>query len=204
MVLDVANAAPLPEAKPNDVGFSQQVLARLDDFFVREMAAKRVSGAVVAIARDDKLVHYKGRRATKFARKLTHDSPTRAPCPIAIGIGLDRMRFAADPASHMDAIERHPRWRGSEQIPTSCPCRKPNGWRLTENRTMLICNERSFQAHCLGGCRSVSVASSDRGRDLDVAAADNCSATNHPQETILRCHRPIGVRWSLSPLPSRS
>ncbi len=109
MVLDVAKAAPLPEAKPNDVGFSQQVLARLDDFFVREMAAKRVSGAVVAIARDDKLVHYKGRRATKFARKLTHDSPTRAPCPIAIGIGLDRMRFAADPASHMDAIERHPR-----------------------------------------------------------------------------------------------
>lgn len=38
----------------------QRVLARLDDFFAREMAAKRVSGAVVAIARDDKLVHYKG------------------------------------------------------------------------------------------------------------------------------------------------
>jgi hypothetical protein len=37
MVLDVAKAAPLPEAKPNDVGFSQQVLARLDDFFAREM-----------------------------------------------------------------------------------------------------------------------------------------------------------------------
>jgi CubicO group peptidase (beta-lactamase class C family) len=55
MVLDVAKAAPLPEAKPNDVGFSQQVLARLDDFFAREMAAKRVSGAVVAIARDDPL-----------------------------------------------------------------------------------------------------------------------------------------------------
>ena len=28
-----ANAAPLPEAKPDDVGFSQQGLARLDDFF---------------------------------------------------------------------------------------------------------------------------------------------------------------------------
>src|SRR5258706_15155872 len=42
MVLDVAKAAPLPEAKPNDVGFSQQVLARLDDFFAREMAAKNV------------------------------------------------------------------------------------------------------------------------------------------------------------------
>ena len=35
---------------------------------------------------------------------------------------------------------------------------------------MLICNEISFQAHCLGGCRSVSVAGSARGRDFDVAA----------------------------------
>ena len=54
-----ANAAPLPEAKPDDVGFSQQGLARLDDFFAREISAKRVPGAVVAIARDGKLVHYK-------------------------------------------------------------------------------------------------------------------------------------------------
>jgi CubicO group peptidase (beta-lactamase class C family) len=54
-----ATAAPLPEAKPDDVGFSQAGLARMDDFFAREIAAKRVPGAVVAIARDGKLVHYK-------------------------------------------------------------------------------------------------------------------------------------------------
>ena len=84
------------------------------------------------------------------------------------------------------------------------PRRKPIDWRLTENRAMLLCNERSFQAHCLAGCRSVSVAGSARGRDFNVAATDRCSATNRPQETNLRCHRPIGVRWSLSPLPSRS
>ena len=54
-----ARAAPLPEANPDDVGFSKQGLARLDDFFAREIAAKRVPGAVVAIARDGKLVHYK-------------------------------------------------------------------------------------------------------------------------------------------------
>lgn len=52
-------AAPLPEAKPDEVGFSQQGLARLDDFFAREITAKRVPGAVVAIARDGKLAHYK-------------------------------------------------------------------------------------------------------------------------------------------------
>ncbi|WGR93968.1 beta-lactamase family protein [Bradyrhizobium sp. ISRA443] len=53
------HAAPLPEAKPDQVGFSKEGLARLDDFFAREIAAKRVPGAVVAIARDGKLVHYK-------------------------------------------------------------------------------------------------------------------------------------------------
>src|ERR1700760_1491501 len=56
---NAAIAAPLPEAKPDEVGFSQQGLSRLDDFFAREIAAKRVPGAVVAIARDGKLVLYK-------------------------------------------------------------------------------------------------------------------------------------------------
>jgi len=70
-----------------------------------------------------------------------------------------------------------------------------------ENRAMLICNERSCQAHCVGGCRSVSVAGSDRGRDLNVAAADHCSATNRPQEAILRCHRPSRPRGGRPPVP---
>lgn len=57
--LTAATAAPLPEARPDEVGFSQTGLSRLDDFFAREILAKRVPGAVVAIARDGKLVHYK-------------------------------------------------------------------------------------------------------------------------------------------------
>src|SRR5436853_7657153 len=59
IALNAANAAPLPEAKPDEAGFSQTGLARLDDFFAREILAKRVPGAVVAIARDGKLVQYK-------------------------------------------------------------------------------------------------------------------------------------------------
>ncbi|MCA6125784.1 beta-lactamase family protein [Bradyrhizobium sp. WSM 1704] len=59
IAISTAHATPLPEAKPDQVGFSQKGLARLDDFFAREIAAKRVPGAVVAIARDGKLVHYK-------------------------------------------------------------------------------------------------------------------------------------------------
>ena len=59
ITFSAANAAPLPEARPDDAGFSQAGLKRLEDFFAREIAAKRVPGAVVAIARDGKLVHYK-------------------------------------------------------------------------------------------------------------------------------------------------
>src|SRR5258708_597754 len=103
---------------------------------------------------------------------------------------------AADPQQIIAELER--------KLDERCPCRKPIDWRLIENRAMLLCNERSFQAHCLGGCRSVSVAGSARGRDFNVAATDHCSATNRPQETNLRCHQPFGVLWSLSPLPSRS
>lgn len=56
---NLAHAASLPEAKPAEVGFSQAGLARLDDFLAREISAKRVPGAVIAIARDGKLVHHK-------------------------------------------------------------------------------------------------------------------------------------------------
>ena len=46
---NAVHAASLPEAKPEELGFSQQGLARLDDFVAREIAAKRVPGAVIAI-----------------------------------------------------------------------------------------------------------------------------------------------------------
>jgi len=54
-----AHAQPLPPATPAAAGFSTEGLERLDRFFAREIDAKRVPGAVVAIARDGKLVHYK-------------------------------------------------------------------------------------------------------------------------------------------------
>ena len=54
-----ASAQPLAQASPDKVGFSAEGLARIDKFFEREIAAERVPGAVVAIARDGQLVHYK-------------------------------------------------------------------------------------------------------------------------------------------------
>ena len=52
-------ATPLPVVAPEKVGFSKEGLHRIDQFFAREIAADRVPGAVIAIARDGKLVHYK-------------------------------------------------------------------------------------------------------------------------------------------------
>jgi CubicO group peptidase (beta-lactamase class C family) len=54
-----ALAQPLPPAAPGTSGFSAEGLARIDSFWQREIAARRIPGAVVAIARDGKLVHYK-------------------------------------------------------------------------------------------------------------------------------------------------
>src|ERR1700730_4596495 len=48
IALTAASAAPLPEAGPDDAGFSQRGLSRIDDFFAREIAAKRVPAAVGA------------------------------------------------------------------------------------------------------------------------------------------------------------
>jgi hypothetical protein len=41
----------------------------------------------------------------------------------------------------------------------ACPCRKPcPAWQSIENRTMIVCNEGSLQAHWLDGCGSDPVA----------------------------------------------
>src|ERR1700730_16595931 len=69
---------------------------------------------------------------------------------------------------------------------------------------MLSRDERSCQAHCLDGRRSVSVAGSARGGNSDVAAADKRSAANRSQETNLQLHRPLDFRLPLSASPWRS
>ena len=59
LVCATAAAQPLPTAAPERAGFSKEGLARIDRFFEREIAANRVPGAVVAVARDGRLVHYR-------------------------------------------------------------------------------------------------------------------------------------------------
>ena len=54
-----ALAQPLPAAGPESVGFSSQRLRNIDAFFSDEIERKRVPGAVVAIARNGKLVYFK-------------------------------------------------------------------------------------------------------------------------------------------------
>lgn len=54
-----AQAQPLPTAAPDSVGFSAERLKNIDAFFASEIERKRVPGAVVAIARQGKLVYFK-------------------------------------------------------------------------------------------------------------------------------------------------
>ena len=50
---------PLPRAAPAKAGFSAAGLQRIDRFYADEIARDRIPGAVVAIAREGKLVYYK-------------------------------------------------------------------------------------------------------------------------------------------------
>lgn len=52
-------AQPLPVASPESVGMSTERLRNIDRFLEDEMARQRVPGAVVAIARQGKLVYFK-------------------------------------------------------------------------------------------------------------------------------------------------
>ncbi len=61
---------PLRPILPERAGFSRSGLARVDEFFAREIADDRVPGAVVAIARDGRLVYYK---AHGFLQKATNE-----------------------------------------------------------------------------------------------------------------------------------
>jgi CubicO group peptidase (beta-lactamase class C family) len=54
-----ADRSPLPEATPESAGFSTPALGRIDAFFAREVEQNRIPGAVVAIARNGKLVYFK-------------------------------------------------------------------------------------------------------------------------------------------------
>jgi len=56
----IAGAAdPLPRITPAKAGFSAAALERIDRFYADEIARDRIPGAIVAIARDGKLVYYK-------------------------------------------------------------------------------------------------------------------------------------------------
>lgn len=52
-------ADPLPRSAPATAGFSAAALERIDRFYADEIAKDRIPGAVVAIAREGKLVYYK-------------------------------------------------------------------------------------------------------------------------------------------------
>lgn len=54
-----AQTTPLPMTTAKEAGFSDAGLARIDTFFEREIAQNRVPGAVVAVAREGKLVYFK-------------------------------------------------------------------------------------------------------------------------------------------------
>lgn len=59
LALPAMAADPLPRIDPAQAGFSATALQRIDRFFADEISRDRIPGAVVAVARNGKLVYYK-------------------------------------------------------------------------------------------------------------------------------------------------
>jgi CubicO group peptidase (beta-lactamase class C family) len=57
--LNALSAQSLPQGSAQQAGFSSEGLGNIDAFFDREIKANRVPGAVIAIARDGKLIYQK-------------------------------------------------------------------------------------------------------------------------------------------------
>lgn len=95
-------ADPLPRAKAEAAGFSADGLARMDRFFAREIEQKRVPGAVVAIARGGKLVHFKAYGV--------QDPAKGEPMPLDAVFGLASMTkiMASVAALHLNEQGRLP------------------------------------------------------------------------------------------------
>ena len=65
----------LPRATPEEVGFSSERLTRIDDFMERHLAANRMAGAVVLIARRGKVAYFEafGKQDLKAGKPMAKD-----------------------------------------------------------------------------------------------------------------------------------
>lgn len=86
-----ARSQALPTAAPESVGFSSTRLQRIDAFFASEIERKRVPGAVVAIARQGKLVYFKAfgqadpTRGTPMATDTIFQLASMTKIQVAVG-----------------------------------------------------------------------------------------------------------------------
>ena len=70
----ITPASPLPVASPQSQGFSTEGLKRIDTFFKREIANNQMPGAVLAVAKNGKLVIYE---AYGYRNKATNTPMTK-------------------------------------------------------------------------------------------------------------------------------
>lgn len=89
------SAQPLPPGDPEAHGLSAAGLARIDAFFEREIAAERLPGAVLAIARDGRLLHHRawGHRDPVARAPMTPDAvfPLASMTKIMVSVAALRL-----------------------------------------------------------------------------------------------------------------
>lgn len=102
--LACARAADLPRAKPEGVGLSPEKLARLDETFTKIVADKKLSGAVVLVARKGKIgyLHTFGMADVEANKPMKDDtifriaSMTKPVTSVAVMMLVDEGKIALD------------------------------------------------------------------------------------------------------------
>src|SRR5262245_6661389 len=69
-------AAPVPDAKPEDVGLSSERLALIDRMIERRIAAKEIAGAVTIVARNGKVAHHSAKGVVDLESKQSTRTST--------------------------------------------------------------------------------------------------------------------------------
>jgi CubicO group peptidase (beta-lactamase class C family) len=124
-----AFAAELPHAKPSAVGLSAAKLAIVDAEVESLIQKKRLAGAIVAIAKDGKVAHFKeyGKRSLETGEAMTKDSIFRIySMTKSITTAAALMLFDAGKYKLDDSVAKHLPEFKNVQVHTKDGQRKPS------------------------------------------------------------------------------
>ena len=139
---------PLPAGDPQTHGLSASGISTIDAFFHREIEARRLPGAVLAIAREGRLLHHKayGLRDPVAQVPMTLDTvfPLASMTKIMVSVAALKLMQAG----HLPLRSRLDRWFPAFALSLITILRCPRSYSFTLTRPHHSHYSRRFLGHC--------------------------------------------------------